>query len=117
MFQKIMDKNKNHSVLLFFIDGLGIGSKSVENPFTNISGLEPLSHFKFDKKEIIYNGVIISTDPRLGVEGRPQSASGQTTILDRKKCAEDFGLSQTGISQCDFTRSYREVFGIFTIKK
>src|ERR1044072_1554930 len=36
------------SVLLFFIDGLGIG---------------------------------IPTDPRLGIEGRPQSASGQTTIL------------------------------------
>lgn len=91
-----MDSNKNHSVLLFFIDGLGIGSEGDENPLSKIEGLEPLSHFKFEKKEILYNGVIIPTDPRLGIEGRPQSASGQTTILTGKNAPEILGFHKQG---------------------
>ncbi len=91
-----MDTDKKHSVLLFFIDGLGIGSNGDENPFTKIEDLEPLSNFKFEKKEIFNDGVIISTDPRLGVEGRPQSASGQTTILTGKNAPQILGFHKQG---------------------
>ncbi|MGI9056382.1 MAG: hypothetical protein ACR2F2_11335 [Pyrinomonadaceae bacterium] len=91
-----MNTNKNYSVLLFFIDGLGIGSKGDENPFSKIESLEPISHFKFEKKEIFYKGVIIPTDPRLGIEGRPQSASGQTTILTGKNAPEILGFHKQG---------------------
>jgi hypothetical protein len=37
--------------------------------------------FQNETPEVFLDGVVVPTDPRLGVEGRPQSASGQTTIL------------------------------------
>lgn len=69
------------SVLFIFIDGLGIGERSVNNPFARIADTEPLAHFVGEKSEIPFGGIMVPTDPRLKVEGRPQSASGQTTIL------------------------------------
>lgn len=69
------------SVLLFFIDGLGIGTRGPHNPFDGVEGAAPLAIFQNEPAEIPFNGVLASTDARLGVEGRPQSASGQTTIL------------------------------------
>jgi len=74
-------ENEKFSVLLFFIDGLGIGERGAENPLAQIENLEPLAQFKNEFPKIFCDGVLIPTDPRLGVEGRPQSASGQTTIL------------------------------------
>jgi hypothetical protein len=41
----------------------------------------PLAVFQGEEPEIIFGGRLVRTDARLGVEGRPQSASGQTTIL------------------------------------
>ncbi len=69
-----------NSVVLFFIDGLGIGTRGDHNPFYLLDGLEPLGHFVDEKNDIINDGILIPTDASLGVEGRPQSASGQTTI-------------------------------------
>ena len=68
-------------VLLFFIDGLGIGERGADNPLSQIENLEPLAYFLDEKPDVFLDGVLIPTDPRLGIEGRPQSASGQTTIL------------------------------------
>ena len=70
------------SVLLFFIDGLGIGSRGSQNPLDGLDEAEPLAHFR-DEKLIttILDGIVVPTDSCLGIEGRPQSASGQTTIL------------------------------------
>src|ERR671938_545563 len=53
------------SVLLIFVDGLGIG-------------------------------VLARTDARLGVEGRPQSASGQTTILTGVNAPARLGYHKQG---------------------
>jgi 2,3-bisphosphoglycerate-independent phosphoglycerate mutase len=69
------------SVLLFFIDGLGIGARGPHNPFHGLTGAEPLAIFADEEPKIPFDGVLAPTDARLGVEGRPQSASGQTTIL------------------------------------
>ena len=71
----------NPSVILFFIDGLGIGRKKAENPLDSVKNIEPLANFINEEKAIFLDGILVPTDPRLGVEGRPQSASGQTTIL------------------------------------
>jgi hypothetical protein len=68
-------------VLLFFIDGLGIGTRGSHNPLDGLEASAPLAHFQSEQSEIPFDGVLVETDPRLGVEGRPQSASGQTTIL------------------------------------
>ena len=76
------------AVLLFFIDGLGIGSRGPCNPLDGLGlglgGLEgaaPLAIFKDEEPVTVADGIVVPTDPRLGVPGRPQSASGQTTIV------------------------------------
>ena len=69
------------SVLLFFIDGLGIGIRGPFNPLDNLKDAAPLAVFQNETPEPLFDGIVVATDPRLGVEGRPQSASGQTTIL------------------------------------
>ncbi|HSB29450.1 MAG TPA: sulfatase-like hydrolase/transferase [Pyrinomonadaceae bacterium] len=68
------------SVLLFFIDGLGIGTRGPHNPLDNFE-LTPLAVFQNELPEPYLNGIVVPTDACLGIEGRPQSASGQTTIL------------------------------------
>jgi 2,3-bisphosphoglycerate-independent phosphoglycerate mutase len=69
------------SVLLFFIDGLGIGSRGPQNPLDELDDSEPLAIFRGEIPKTTQGGIVIPTDACLGVEGRPQSASGQTTIL------------------------------------
>ena len=73
---------KKPAVLLFFIDGLGLGAKdAAKNPLAVIENLAPLANFKNEFASIVFDGLLSPTDAQLGVEGRPQSASGQTTIL------------------------------------
>jgi len=69
------------SVLLFFIDGLGIGERVEFNPLASLNEAAPLAVFENEPHETIFGGLVIPTDACLGVPGRPQSASGQTTIL------------------------------------
>lgn len=70
------------SVLLIFVDGLGIGTRGPHNPL-HLLGEEaaPLAVFEDEEPRLPFGGVLARTDARLGIEGRPQSASGQTTIL------------------------------------
>lgn len=68
-------------MLLFFIDGLGIGTRGAHNPLDGLTEAAPLAIFQNEPPVIPFDGILAITDPRLGVEGRPQSASGQTTIL------------------------------------
>ena len=69
------------SVLLFFIDGFGIGARGPQNPLDGLAEAEPLALFVDEQQATIHEGIVVRTDARLGTEGRPQSASGQTTIL------------------------------------
>jgi len=76
-----------NSALMIFIDGIGIGRKDYEfNPFfkygfktfTEIFGEIPTLDNQFISKHG-YN--LFPTDARLGVEGFPQSGTGQTSIF------------------------------------
>lgn len=100
-----------NSVLLFFIDGLGIGTRGEHNPFSVLPNLEPLAHFKGDQSNIIYDGILSVTDPRLGVEGRPQSASGQTTILTGINVPATLGYHKQGFPNA----SMREIIAEYSI--
>lgn len=91
-----MKSDDQSSVLLFFIDGLGIGKREENNPLAGIKDIEPLAHFKDENPDIIFDGVLVPTDPRLGVEGRPQSASGQTTILTGVNAPRVLGVHKQG---------------------
>lgn len=84
------------SVLLFFIDGLGIGTRGPHNPLDNLPDAAPLAVFQNETPETFLDGIVVPTDPRLGIEGRPQSASGQTTILTGINAPATIGYHKQG---------------------
>ena len=84
------------SVLLFFIDGLGIGTRGPFNPLDNLPDAAPLAVFQNEAPETFLDGIVVPTDPRLGIEGRPQSASGQTTILTGINAPATLGYHKQG---------------------
>ena len=84
------------SVLLFFVDGLGIGTRGAHNPLDGLADAAPLAVFEDEEPELIFDGRLVRTDPRLGVEGRPQSASGQTTILTGVNAPAALGYHKQG---------------------
>jgi 2,3-bisphosphoglycerate-independent phosphoglycerate mutase len=84
------------SVLLFFIDGLGIGTRGPHNPFDDLPDADPLAIFQDEEPGIPFGGVLAPTDACLGVEGRPQSASGQTTILTGINAPATVGYHKQG---------------------
>ncbi|MFN2494176.1 MAG: hypothetical protein ABR501_14970 [Pyrinomonadaceae bacterium] len=84
------------SVLLLFIDGLGIGSRGPQNPLDGLERAEPLAHFRNEELSTVLDGIVVPTDSCLGVEGRPQSASGQTTILTGINAPAKLGYHKQG---------------------
>jgi hypothetical protein len=88
--------NVSMSVLLFFIDGLGIGKRNKFNPLNGLESVEPLAVFQNEEPVITNDGLLIPTDTMLGVEGRPQSASGQTTILTGINAPQLLGYHKQG---------------------
>lgn len=92
---------KKPSVLLFFIDGLGIGEKNEFNPLALAENVSPLDNFVRENKKIIRDGILVSTDPRLGVDGRPQSASGQTAIYTGENAPRILGYHKQGFPNED----------------
>lgn len=83
------------SVLLIFIDGVGIGTRGEHNPLDGLES-EFFSIFEGEKPKLPFDGVIAETDARLGVEGLPQSATGQTTILTGLNAAKLIGRHLNG---------------------
>lgn len=96
------------SVLLFFIDGLGIGTRGPHNPLDGLEGAEPLAVFQEEDSEIISEGILVPTDSCLGVEGRPQSASGQTTILTGVNAPAQLGYHKQGFPNAALLEILRE---------
>jgi 2,3-bisphosphoglycerate-independent phosphoglycerate mutase len=84
------------SVLLFFIDGLGIGARNSNNPLDGLANAEPLAIFRGEEPPRYLDGIVIPTDACLGIEGRPQSASGQTTILTGINAPAQLGYHKQG---------------------
>jgi len=85
------------SVLLIFVDGLGIGSRNAHNPLAQLDAeATPLAIFADEEPELPHDGVLVRTDARLGIEGRPQSASGQTTILTGVNAPAALGYHKQG---------------------
>jgi 2,3-bisphosphoglycerate-independent phosphoglycerate mutase len=57
---------------------------------------EPLAIFQGESPVIPFAGVLAPTDACLGIEGRPQSASGQTTILTGINAPASIGYHKQG---------------------
>ncbi|MFN2497554.1 MAG: alkaline phosphatase family protein [Pyrinomonadaceae bacterium] len=96
------------SILLFFIDGLGIGTRGPQNPLDGLSDAEPLAVFSNEQATTIHNGIVVPTDARLGTEGRPQSASGQTTILTGVNVPTLLGYHKQGFPNAAMLEILRE---------
>jgi 2,3-bisphosphoglycerate-independent phosphoglycerate mutase len=96
------------SVLLFFIDGLGIGSRGPQNPLDGLTDAEPLAIFRDEEPTTILDGIVVPTDACLGVEGRPQSASGQTTILTGVNVPARLGYHKQGFPNSAMLEILRE---------
>jgi len=78
-------------ILLFFIDGFGIGDKNnLKNPFlkANTPILDEISTHNL--------GTYIKTDVSMKVTGLPQSATGQTALLTGKNAAKAMGRHKSG---------------------
>ena len=84
------------AVFLFFIDGLGIGTRGPFNPLDNLNDAAPLAVFQNETPDALFDGIVVATDPCLGVPGRPQSASGQTTILTGVNAPAQLGYHKQG---------------------
>jgi len=78
------------SILLIFIDGVGIGTRGAHNPLDGLES-EFFSIFQGEDAHLPFDGEIAETDARLGVEGLPQSATGQTAILTGVNAAQLIG--------------------------
>src|SRR5258705_11007329 len=96
------------SVLLFFIDGLGIGKRGAFNPFDNLHDAAPLAVFQGEDHESFLDGIVVPTDPCLGIDGRPQSASGQTTILTGVNAPALLGYHKQGFPNAAMLEIIRE---------
>ncbi|MDR3625673.1 MAG: metalloenzyme [Ignavibacteriaceae bacterium] len=86
-----------HSVLMIFLDGVGIGKEDYQaNPFfkygfksfTDIFGGIPTLNNPVLKKN---NSIIFPSDACLGIEGFPQSGTGQTSIFCGMNAAQYVG--------------------------
>ena len=85
------------SLLLIFVDGLGVGTRGRHNPLHLLGdAAAPLAVFREEEPRLPYDGLLARTDARLGVEGRPQSASGQTTILSGVNVPAQLGYHKQG---------------------
>jgi hypothetical protein len=104
--------DSENTVVLFFIDGLGIGSRGEHNPL-RAAEHSPLAHFVGEISDIPFDGILVPTDPRMGVDGRPQSASGQSTILTGINVPERVGYHKQGFPN----REMREIISQFSIFK
>jgi hypothetical protein len=85
-------------ILMIFLDGIGLGDDDPTiNPFAtaNTPILHKLSNNKrwlrSTRKQTSTRATFIPTDPRLGVPGRPQSATGQATILTGRNIPQIIG--------------------------
>jgi hypothetical protein len=97
------------SVLLIFVDGLGIGTRGAHNPLDALGAqAAPLAIFQDEEPELPAGGVLVRTDACLGVEGRPQSASGQTTILTGVNAPAALGYHKQGFPNEEMRAILRE---------
>ncbi len=85
-------------VLLFFIDGLGIGVRDKKlNPCAD-ERIRFFNHFSEDNfpKQVGKGGLIKPIDANLGVKGLPQSATGQTALYTGINAAKVLGKHLSG---------------------
>jgi len=104
--------------LLVFLDGVGLGDAGKSNPLsqpeampflTTYLGQRLLTGASKEKADIMLRPV----DATLGIEGLPQSASGQTTIYTGQNAPKFLGRHQSGFANGSLRKLIDE-YGLFT---
>ena len=90
-----------HRVLLIFLDGVGLAPESADNPFTTVStpALHQLAGGRFTIERLGVRGDsrLLGIDATLGIDGLPQSATGQTALFSGRNAARILGHHATGL--------------------
>ncbi len=85
-----------HKLIFIFIDGIGLGEQTPHNPFcrpclpflTELLNTEIVSHVNICQSHLLLKGI----DACLGVDGIPQSATGQTSLLTGQNAQKKIGF-------------------------
>lgn len=100
------------SVLLIFIDGLGIGPPDPKtNPLASLFNPGVLNVAQAHLGPVVREGRIFPTDATLGVAGLPQSATGQTTLFTGINAAHRLGRHLSGFP----THSLRKLIRSYSL--
>ncbi|MEL6556025.1 MAG: peptidase [Cyanobacteria bacterium J06621_11] len=105
------------NVLLIFLDGVGLGEVGEHNPLSHWETMPFLSKYLGQR---LLTGVSVaqreillkSIDATLGVDGLPQSATGQTTIYTGQNAPQFLGRHQSGFANGSLRRLIDE-YGLF----
>jgi hypothetical protein len=84
------------SLLFIFLDGIGLGPDSDDNPFAQantphlraLTGRQLIGGPDIVEDSLLFRGI----DPTMGVEGLPQSATGQTALFTGVNAARAVGM-------------------------
>ncbi len=103
--------------LLIFLDGLGLGEAGEHNPLSAAKAMPFLSAYLNQPllSGAALNGshaLLKSVDATLGVEGLPQSATGQATIYTGQNAPAFLGRHQSGFANGSL-RSLIDEYGLF----
>lgn len=88
--------------LMVFLDGVGVGAGDAAfNPFAAarlprlqalLGGRRPLAeHLDAEGRIVAERAVLVAADATLGVQGMPQSGTGQTSLLTGRNAAAEYG--------------------------
>jgi phosphopentomutase len=101
-------------ILMIFIDGLGVGKNDpATNPFAALPSEIFTDFLDAPSKKTTHGGLALRADARLGVEGLPQSATGQTALLTGINAPAALGRHLNGFP----TKTLREILHEHSILK
>ncbi|GAB4336286.1 MAG: metalloenzyme [Candidatus Abyssubacteria bacterium] len=84
-------------ILMIFVDGVGVGEKDPsKNPFAALPSRVFTDFLDAPNPKLTHGGVATRADASLGVEGLPQSATGQTALLTGVNAAAVLGKHLNG---------------------
>lgn len=101
-----MDQGTSESkVLMVFIDGIGLGNADPDTNPAAVFDPRVLGCMHGDRGSLPRTGLVMSSDPSMGVEGLPQSATGQAALFTGINTARRLGRHMSGFP----TRELREI--------
>ena len=101
-------------ILMIFIDGIGVGKKDPEiNPFAALPSRIFTDFLNAPCTETARGGLSLRADACLGIEGLPQSATGQTALFTGINAAATIGRHLNGFP----TKKLREILHEHSILK